>query len=55
VTFAPSGRVTSANVSGGDFGGSPVGSCVASVFRRASVPAFSGDPVTVSKSFNIAP
>jgi predicted Zn finger-like uncharacterized protein len=55
VTFAPSGRVTSANVSGGDFGGSPVGSCVASVFRRASVPAFNGDPVTVSKSFNIAP
>lgn len=55
VTFAPSGRVTSANVSGGEFGGSPVGSCVASVFRRASVPAFNGDPVTVSKSFNIAP
>jgi hypothetical protein len=55
VTFAPSGRVTSANVSGGDFGGSPVGSCVASVFRRASVPPFQGDPVTVSKSFRISP
>ncbi len=55
VTFAASGRVTSANVTGGDFPGTPVGSCVASVFRRASVPAFSGDAVTVSKSFRISP
>ena len=27
--------------------------CVAGVFRRARVPAFSGQPVTVSNSFNI--
>lgn len=53
VTFAPSGRVTSANVTGGSFGGTPVGGCIAGVFRRANVPAFSGDPVTVSKSFTI--
>ncbi len=53
VTFAPSGRVTTANVVGGKFGGSSVGGCVASRFRRARVPAFSGGPVTVSKSFNI--
>ncbi|MEB2310525.1 MAG: zinc-ribbon domain-containing protein [Sorangiineae bacterium] len=53
VTFAPSGRVTSANVSGGEFGGSSVGGCVASVFRRAHVPPFSGNSVTVSKSFTI--
>jgi predicted Zn finger-like uncharacterized protein len=54
VTFAPSGRVTSVNITGGEFGGSSVGSCIASVFRRASVPAFSGSPVTVSKSFSIS-
>ena len=53
VTFAPSGRVTSANVSGGGFGGTAVGGCVASIFRRASVPPFSGGTVTVSKSFTI--
>ncbi|HMJ16703.1 MAG TPA: zinc-ribbon domain-containing protein [Polyangiaceae bacterium] len=53
VTFAPSGRVTSANVSAGSFGGTGVGGCVASVFRRARVPAFGGGPVTVSKSFTI--
>ena len=53
VTFAPSGRVTTANVSGGEYGGSAVGGCIAGIFRRARVPAFSGSPVTVAKSFNI--
>jgi hypothetical protein len=55
VTFASSGRVTTANVTGEPFGGTAVGGCVASVFRRAKIPGFSGDPVTVSKSFTIAP
>ncbi|MBK7579392.1 MAG: zinc-ribbon domain-containing protein [Myxococcales bacterium] len=55
VTFASSGRVTSANISGGEFPGTSVGSCIAGVFRRAQVPAFSGDPVTVSKGFSISP
>ncbi len=53
VTFATSGRVTSANVNGAPFAGTPVGGCVASVFRRARIPAFTGNPVTVSKSFNV--
>lgn len=53
VTFASSGRVTSANVISGPFGGTAVGGCVASTFRRARVPAFSGDPKTVAKSFSI--
>jgi predicted Zn finger-like uncharacterized protein len=35
VTFAPSGRVTSANVNGAPFAGTSVGGCVASVFRTA--------------------
>jgi len=47
--------VTTANVTGAPFGGTPVGGCVANVFRRAKIPAFSGDAVTVSKSFTISP
>jgi hypothetical protein len=53
VTFAPTGRVTSANVVEGAFGGTSVGGCVAKLFRAAKVPAFSGDPVTVAKAFTI--
>jgi hypothetical protein len=53
VTFAPSGRVTTANVTTPPFAGTPVGGCVAGQFRKARVPAFAGNPVTVSKSFNI--
>ena len=53
VTFAPSGRVTTATVAGGSYAGTGVGGCVASVFRRAHVPPFSGSAVTVSKSFQI--
>jgi predicted Zn finger-like uncharacterized protein len=53
VTFATSGRVTTANVAGPPFAGTPVGGCVAGVFRKARIPAFSGNPVTVSKSFSI--
>jgi hypothetical protein len=53
VTFAPTGRATSANVIEGSFGGTSVGGCVAKIFRNAKVPAFSGDAVTVSKSFTI--
>jgi hypothetical protein len=52
VTFAPSGRVTSASVSG-DVAGSSVGSCVAKLFRSTRVPPFSGEAVTVAKRFAI--
>ncbi len=53
VTFAPSGRVTSANVNGPPFAGTPTGGCIASTMRRAHVPAFTGDYVTVSKTVTI--
>jgi predicted Zn finger-like uncharacterized protein len=53
VTFAPSGRVTTAVVNGAPFAGTSVGGCVAGAFRRASVPPFDGSPVTVHKSFSI--
>jgi predicted Zn finger-like uncharacterized protein len=53
VTFAPSGNVTSAQVMGPPFAGTPVGGCVAGIFRGARVPPFSGDPISVTKSFSI--
>jgi predicted Zn finger-like uncharacterized protein len=53
VTFANSGRVTTANVQGPPYAGTSVGGCVASIFRKAHVPPFSGSPVTVSKGFSI--
>lgn len=52
VTFAPSGRVTTASVTG-DFAGSSVGGCIARKFRATRVPAFSGEAITVSKRFSI--
>ena len=52
VTFAPSGRATATSVAG-ELAGTEVGGCVARLFRSAKVPPFTGDPVTVSKSFTI--
>jgi hypothetical protein len=52
ITFMPSGRATNTSVSG-DLAGTAVGGCVARLFRSAKVPAFSGDAVTVSKSFSV--
>ena len=52
ITFMPSGRATNTQVSG-DLAGTAAGGCVARLFRSAKVPAFSGEAVTVSKSFQI--
>jgi hypothetical protein len=46
VTFARSGRVTSAVVDG-SLAGTSVGSCIARVMRVTTVPAYSGEIVTV--------
>ncbi len=53
VLFAPSGAAQSATVSGAPFEGTPTGACVAARFRGVHVPAFSGSPFSVSKSFTI--
>lgn len=53
ITFAPDGSVSSAVVDGGPYPGTPVGGCIAGKFRGARVPAFSGGPVSVGKSFTI--
>jgi predicted Zn finger-like uncharacterized protein len=50
VTFSPSGRVTSANISGPPFAGTPTGGCIASTLRKTKIPAFDGERVTVSKT-----
>ncbi len=53
IVFAPNGTVSSAVVNGSPFSGTPVGSCIAGKYRNAHVAPFSGDPVTVGKSFSI--
>ncbi len=53
VTFAPSGRVTQAAVSGPPFSGTVTGGCIAQTFRKVRVPAFSGEPVTVTRKITI--
>ncbi|MCL2778837.1 MAG: zinc-ribbon domain-containing protein [Polyangiaceae bacterium] len=53
VTFTPDGSVSTAIVDSGPFQGTAVGGCVAGKYRGARVPAFSGGPVAVGKSFTI--
>jgi hypothetical protein len=53
ITFAPSGRVTSATLSGPPFAGTATGGCIASTMRRAKVPPFDGDMITVSKTIYV--
>jgi hypothetical protein len=51
VTFAPSGRVTSATIVGdSSLRGTPLGGCVARELRGSLVPQFAGDHVTVHSS-----
>jgi hypothetical protein len=53
ITFAPSGRVTSATLNGPPFAGTATGGCIASTMRRAKVPPFDGDKITVSKTIYV--
>jgi hypothetical protein len=54
VTFARSGSATSAMVDpGSGFGGTSIGSCIARVMRQTSVPAYSGEIVTVRSRVKI--
>ncbi|MFO0549481.1 MAG: hypothetical protein U0271_13905 [Polyangiaceae bacterium] len=53
VTFAPSGRVTQAVVDGPPFAGTATGSCISRVFKKVTVPPFSGGPMTVTKTVSI--
>lgn len=51
ITFAPAGAATSATIDKGPWIGTPVAKCIAGQFKKAKVPAFAGEPVTVGKTF----
>jgi hypothetical protein len=53
VTFEASGKVSSATVSDPPFAGTSSGACIAAALKRATVPAFSGLPGTVTKIISI--
>ncbi len=51
VKFTPAGTATEAVVDKGPWLGTPVAKCIGKEFKKAKVPAFSGDVVQVGKSF----
>lgn len=53
LTFAPSGKVSAAQLTEGPFAGTPAGKCALRHFKAASIPAFAGTPQTVAKSFKV--
>lgn len=53
VNFAASGTAATVVIDGGPFAGTPVGDCIVERYLRVRVPAFSGSPVSVGKSFTI--
>jgi hypothetical protein len=53
VTFAPTGKVSDVQLVEGPFAGSTAGKCALRNFKAAKIPAFSGAPVTVAKSFKV--
>jgi serine/threonine protein kinase len=52
VTFSPDGPVTGVSVPP-PFAGTAVGACVATAFRSAKVPPFTGSAVTLPQSFRV--
>lgn len=52
VVFQPSGTVLRTTLRE-PYQGTPTGDCVEKLFQQTTVPAFKGDPVTVSKAFRI--
>jgi hypothetical protein len=52
VTFSPEGPVSNVTVPA-PFAGTSVGTCIATAFRAARVPAFTGSAVTLPGSFRI--
>lgn len=53
ITFTPAGAVTTVTVDKGPWVGTPVAKCFAGQFKKTKIPAFSGDAVTVGKTFRI--
>ena len=53
VTFLPSGVISTSEVDSPPFAGTSVGGCIAGKYRRVRIPAFTGGPVTIGKSFTL--
>lgn len=53
VTFTNTGHAIRATVEGPPFAGTATGGCIAQAMRKATVPPFSGDKVTVAKTVNV--
>jgi hypothetical protein len=53
VTFSAAGAAVTAVVDKAPYQGTPVGQCVAKKFKKAKVPAFQGQPISVGKTFKI--
>ena len=52
VKFVPAGSASDASVDKGQLVGTPTARCIAKEFKKAKVPAFTGDTVSVGKSFH---
>jgi eukaryotic-like serine/threonine-protein kinase len=52
VTFSPDGPASNVSVAA-PFAGTSVGACIATAYKGAQVPAFTGSPVTLPHSFRI--
>ena len=54
VTFMPTGAAASASVDRGPFTGTPIGTCIATEYKKAKIPPFKGTAaVTVGKIFKL--
>ncbi|MBX3229560.1 MAG: hypothetical protein KIT84_04430 [Labilithrix sp.] len=51
ITFAPAGDASDVKIDKGPWIGTPVAKCMTKAFKKAKVPAFKGDAVTVGKTF----
>src|SRR5437763_743528 len=49
ITFAPTGGAQAATIDKGPWVGTPVAKCMAKEFKKAKVPAFKGEAITVGK------
>lgn len=52
ITFTPAGIAQAAVVDKGPWVGSPVAKCMAKAFKKVKVPPFTGETVTVGKTFH---
>jgi hypothetical protein len=53
VTFNPGGRVDHLAIDQPPFAGTPEGACASSLFKRAKVPPFTGEPGTIVYTFHV--